>query len=475
MERVDYLGGLRRRWLIIVIATVLGMIGAWLTRSVGPAAAERFEAGSPVLGSTDPTVTNLATLSVLTTLGDVPRRVAESLGYDGDPSNLADHITASPDQGTGILWIVATGASPQQTERLANAFAEQLVASVERERLASATAEAARVQEEMDGLEKEIAKLENRLAGANGTEASLLTAELNAAMEKFGVLSQQDSPADAAAADSPSLRILERASAGPVSAELLGPLSPAARLAIGGALGLLAGLALALILERSDRRIRTRAGAERSFRLPVLAEIPSPSRLDRRAIVDADGRVSPSLQPYRLLAALTTSGAGSNGAPTGNGRPAAPGQLVLVTSPGSAEDKARVVGSLAATYAETGKKVLLVSCDLRRPLVGKLLRVPDGPGLSDALTSGNGRGLLQPYAQSTPLANLKVIPSGEPTENPSRLISSARMLRVLQEARESADIVLVDAPLLSNGEAAYLIADVRCGAPRRARGKDDHR
>jgi Mrp family chromosome partitioning ATPase len=69
--------------------------------------------------------------------------------------------------------------------------------------------------------------------------------------------------------------------------------------------------------------------------------------------------------------------------------------------------------------------------------------------------------LLQPVAQSTPLPNLKVIPSGHPTENPNRLISSDRMLRVLDEARQAADVVLVDAaPLLTGGEAASLLSEV---------------
>lgn len=459
MERVDYLGGLRRRWFIIIAAVALGMLGAWLTRSVGPATGGRFEAATPILGSTDPDVTNLATLSVLTTLGEVPRRVASRLNYEGDPIDLARRITASPDQGTGLLWIAADSSSPQQAQRLANTFASELLAWVDEGRSTTAAETTERVQEEMDEVEKQIDRLENRIAGANAEEVGFLTAERDAAIQHFGLLSQQQAQAaEAAFAPSP-LRILQSAYATPVEGnELLGPLSPAGRLVVGGALGLLAGLALALVLERLDRRIRTRAGAERSFRLPILAEIPSVPRRERRGIVDDDGRLSPTLQPFRLLAAQLGPG-GSNGAPGGNGHRRPPGQVLLVTSPGPAEGKSRVVGSLAASFAESGRRVLVLSCDLRRPLVQRLLRVPDQPGLADALTSGNGKG-LQPYAQNTPLANLKVIPSGHPSDNPNRLISSERMLRVIDEAREAADIVLLDAaPLLAGGDAAYLLPD----------------
>ena len=461
MERVDYLGGLRRRWFIIVAAIALGMLGAWLTRSVGPSTSGRFEAGTPLLGSTDPAITNLATLSALTTLGEVPRRVAKSLGYEGDPANLANRVAASPDQGTGILWVVAEGSSAQQAERLANTFARELVEWVGEGRNSSTATTAEGLQKQIDEQKDVIAELEDRIARANATEVATLTAERDSAIQQYGLLlSEQFAARRETAAPSP-LGILQPASATPIEGEqLLGPLSTAGRLALGGALGLLAGVALALVLERFDRRIRTRAGAERSFRLPVLAEIPSLPRRERRAVVDDDGRVSPALQPFRLLAAQLGPGGGSTGAPGGNGHRAPPGQLLLVTSPGPAEGKSRVVGSLAASYAESGRKVLVVSCDLRRPLVHKLLRAPNEPGLSEALTSGNGSG-LQPFAQRTPLPNLKVIPSGHPTDNPTGLISSDRMLRVLDEARQAADVVLVDAaPLLAGGDATYLLSDV---------------
>jgi capsular exopolysaccharide synthesis family protein len=462
VERVDYLGGLRRRWFIIVAAIAVGMLGAWLTRSVGPSTSGRFEAGTPILGSTDPEITNLATLSALTTLGEVPRRAAESLNYQGDPEDLAKRVAASPDQGIGILWIQADGSTAQQAERVANTFARELVEWVDEGRNSSTEKTAERLQEQMDQQKDDIAELEDRIASANAQEVATLTAQRDAAIQQYSLLlSQHLAAAEDAVAPSP-LNILQPASAAPIEGDqLLGPLSTAGRLAVGGALGLLAGLALALVLERFDRRIRTRAGAEHSFRLPVLAEIPSLRRRERRAIVDEDGRVSPTLQPFRLLAAQLGPGGGSSGPPGGNGHRAPPGQLLLVTSPGPAEGKSRVVGSLAASYAESGRKVLVVSCDLRRPLVHKLLRAPDQPGLSDTLTSGNGSGLLQPVAQSTPLPNLKVIPSGPPTENPNRLISSDRMLRVLDEARQAADVVLVDAaPLLAGGEAASLLSEV---------------
>jgi capsular exopolysaccharide synthesis family protein len=253
--------------------------------------------------------------------------------------------------------------------------------------------------------------------------------------------------------------VLQQASATRVvpEEEFLGSFTPVSRSIAGGALGLLAGLALALLLARFDDRIRTRAGAERSFRLPVLAEIPSVSRRERRTIVGDDGRVSSGVEPFRLLGAVLAQGGGTH-EPKGNGAGSTPSQTILVTSPGSADGKSRVVGNLAAAYAESGKRVLVLSCDFRRPLIHRLFKLANEEGLSDALRSGNGARMLEPVAKSTGLPNLKVVPSGSPTGNPSALLSSERMGRLLDEAREVADVVLLDTPaILADGDAAYLV------------------
>jgi capsular exopolysaccharide synthesis family protein len=232
-------------------------------------------------------------------------------------------------------------------------------------------------------------------------------------------------------------------------------------LVVAGVVGLLLGLALALVVERFDTRIRTKGGAEHSFGLPVLAEIPPLRGRSHGAIIKANGEVSRGAEPLRLLGALLTQGDSTYMSlpDNGNGRRRAP--AILVTSPSMAEGKTSVVARLAMAYSENGKKVLVLSCDFRRPEVHRLFGVSNQPGLSDALMSNDRRGILEYYAQRTALGNLRVVPSGRIPRNPGRLLGSERMRQILEEARSEADIVIVDStPVLANGDVAYLLREV---------------
>jgi non-specific protein-tyrosine kinase len=120
-----------------------------------------------------------------------------------------------------------------------------------------------------------------------------------------------------------------------------------------------------------------------------------------------------------------------------------------------------VIANLAAIYAEVGKKVLVLSCDLRRPAIHGLFGVPNHPGLSDALMSMNGASVLDGRVLQTSLANVSMVPSGKDGAASAGLLGSDHMRRVLEESRTRADVVLMDtAPILVSSEVAPLIAEV---------------
>ncbi|MGH2651829.1 MAG: CpsD/CapB family tyrosine-protein kinase, partial [Actinomycetota bacterium] len=144
---------------------------------------------------------------------------------------------------------------------------------------------------------------------------------------------------------------------------------------------------------------------------------------------------------------------------SGNGVVPGP-QVILVTSPGPGEGKTAVVANLAVTMAEMSQKVLVLSCDLRRPSVHELFGIPNDHGLVDALVSGNSGPVLDRHVQATTL-EIPVVPSGPPPERPSELLGSKKMHTVLEEARGRAQIVLLDtSPILAAGDATYLVPSV---------------
>ncbi len=121
-----------------------------------------------------------------------------------------------------------------------------------------------------------------------------------------------------------------------------------------------------------------------------------------------------------------------------------PIRVLVVTSAIKSEGKTVTVLNLATVMA-TGseKKVVAIDCDLRRPKIHELLGIHSQPGLSELL-----RGEVQAEAvlQKTKVPNLTVLPSGKLPVNPSELIGSSRMSRLLEHLKEKFDFVIFDTP-----------------------------
>jgi capsular exopolysaccharide synthesis family protein len=464
MEQIDYLSGLRRRWWVLVAAVMLGVFAGWATRSVsfGPTGPKRYEASAVILGSSDPNVTNLSTLSVLTTVGPVPRRVAHKLHYPDSPLDLAAKISTSPDQGSGVMWITAQSSTPTGAQQLANAFANQLVAYSIQGRNERSLADARWLRNQMNRLSNQIRQLEGRIASASPAEASLFTAQRDAKIQAYGALVTQYQQVTAGSFEPSSLQVIQRAgSASPVTQEgLFKGVSFSWRLTAGGILGFVLGLILALVIERFDRRIRTRDAAERSFGLPVLAEIPA-GRRDRTPVVKRNGKVSSAAQPLPLLSAILEEGTSRLSGDRGNGSGRHRSQAILVTSPASGDGTSNVVARLATTFASDGKTVLVVSCDFRGSGVHRQFGVSNEHGLSDALSADEGQAFLKRYAVTTAVPNVWIVPSGRPPGNGGSVLGTERMRRILEEARSEVDVVLIEAaPVLADGDAAHLLRTI---------------
>jgi Mrp family chromosome partitioning ATPase len=215
------------------------------------------------------------------------------------------------------------------------------------------------------------------------------------------------------------------------------PSSKKARVALGGLAGLLVGLALALLWERFDTRIRTREQAERVFELPVIGVIPKMSRSQsKRGLVVTDDPVSAAAESFRMIqTALALSG-------RGNSRP----ETILLTSPSRLEGKEVVVANLAASFSEAGSSVVLVaadSFDLSLPaLVGGSIassRLKRGRSTTGGETSDPAAAATRTVIQGVSLLMNGVRPeigNGQ----------AQRHIDMVATARRLADVVLIDTP-----------------------------
>ncbi|MCC7372107.1 MAG: CpsD/CapB family tyrosine-protein kinase [Chloroflexi bacterium] len=132
-------------------------------------------------------------------------------------------------------------------------------------------------------------------------------------------------------------------------------------------------------------------------------------------------------------------------------------KTLLVTSVAPNEGKTVVLANLAAAMAESGRRIVAVDCDLRRPTLHGLFGLTDTPGLTSMVLDEG----LAPPLQATGLSGVSVVAAGPPPPNPSELLASARFGRALDTIAAQGDVILLDAaPVTSVSDAAILAARV---------------
>jgi receptor protein-tyrosine kinase len=135
-------------------------------------------------------------------------------------------------------------------------------------------------------------------------------------------------------------------------------------------------------------------------------------------------------------------------------------KVVMVTSATPGDGKTMTAVNLSLVLSGSyGRRVLLIDADLRRPAIQSLSQMPDTPGLSDALkAAGEHKLAVVPLTD-----NLVLLPAGHAQSDPMSMLTSPRMERILQEAEDRFDWVIVDAPPIGPVADASLLAE-RIGA-----------
>lgn len=118
-------------------------------------------------------------------------------------------------------------------------------------------------------------------------------------------------------------------------------------------------------------------------------------------------------------------------------------RTIVVTSTQPGEGKSTVISNLAVTMAQSGKKVLLIDCDLRKPTIHKKLGVSNKEGLTSVLSKEKG---LDEVIKSTDIKNFYILTSGPIPPNPADLLGSKKMKSLVEELHEFFDVILMDAP-----------------------------
>ena len=224
-----------------------------------------------------------------------------------------------------------------------------------------------------------------------------------------------------------------------------GPFKPRMMLNLlaGLMIGLLGGIASAILFEYLNDTIKTREDVKNKLQVACLGVIPR-QRGQNALIEELDDTKSPVSEAYSaVLAALRFSS--TEGAP----------KAVLMTSANPAEGKSSTALALSQNYARRGERVLLIDADLRRPAFKGSVKAQ---GLTSLLTSDES---IRAHVMSTQHDNLWLLPCGPIAPNPADLLASQRFGDILREAGQNFDRVLIDGPpTLGLADSSFLAAFV---------------
>lgn len=381
---------------------------------------------------------NLSTEVELARSVAVAALAAQDVGFEGRLDDLLEPLDVRAAPETEILVFEYAHPSAAEAQRRTQAFADAYLEFRRDQVVEDLLAASEGVQREIDGLNEQLQSVNRELSrkGVDDATEQVLQGQASSLAAQVAILQQTLT----------NLSPPENLRLGQVVEPASFRLEPAyPNYYLNGAIALLGGLTLgiglALLRDRLDESIRSRGDLEFYAGASVVAVIPRVTKWKKRdpaanALVTVNDPHSAASEAYRSLRTNVLFAASVHDI-----------QALLVTSAHPGEGKTVTTANLGLSLARAGKRVVLVSADLRKPRLNKLFGYPDEPGLTNVLA---GEVTLSEALRWPDIENLRLLPSGTVPANPAELLSSRGLERLLVELRQAADLVLVDsAPVLA--------------------------
>jgi polysaccharide biosynthesis transport protein len=425
----SYLSILRRRkWIVVVtvlVAVAASLVASFLQTPI-------YEAESQIVIQTRSTADPFDQQALSS--GDAEREAATAIEViKSEPvrAEVEKKIGSAPQVSvavvgeTNVISIKARSTDAERATLIANAYAESYVSFKRTQAVNESLAATSQVRARVDDLQKEIDGL------PEGGQRDALISEQAAFKSTLAQMQVRSSISSGGTA------LVSRAEVPttPVEPQKL----RSALLAL--ALGLALGVGIAFAVDHLDDSITNVEALERATGgvVPVIALVPAFSEAKSgrsHSVVSFARQTSAAAEAYRSLrTSVQFMGLDS------------PIRLIQVTSPNPFEGKTTTVANLGVAIAGTGTRVAIVDLDLRRPRLHEVFELDNDKGFTSVLL---GRvsldDALQPIS-GTPVGGLAaVLPAGPVPPNPSELLSSPRVQKLLDELSERVDLVLLDSP-----------------------------
>jgi capsular exopolysaccharide synthesis family protein len=365
-------------------------------------------------------------------------------------------VSASEVGQTNVMAITAISGTPSRASLIANVYATAFVQY--RQAVASNSLTTAEAQ-----LRSQISSIEQQLKSFGSNTTSV---EASALLNQEAVLKEQLAQMQVSGATDTGDVALVTPATTPASPSSPKPTEDAL---LGLVAGLALGLGAAFLRDSFDDRLTSKEATERAGGAPVLAMtplVPTWRRQNPLVVTVAEPK-SPAAESYRSLRTSLQSA-----------RQEQQLRSLVVTSPGASEGKTATLANLGVVFAQAGERVVLVSCDLRRPRIGAFFGLDEQAGLTGVLL--DERTLEETVLAVPGFDRLSLLPAGPVPPNPAELLDSARARDIFTRLRDQYDLVLIDSPpVLPVTDAAILSrhadATLMLAAAGQTRRSDLHR
>jgi polysaccharide biosynthesis transport protein len=215
---------------------------------------------------------------------------------------------------------------------------------------------------------------------------------------------------------------------------------------LGIIMGLFGGVGLALFIEYLDNTIKTPDDIEERYNIPVLATISkSKNKIESLYTVVLDEPSSALSESFKSLRAPILLSSSDS-----------PPKTILVTSMAPKDGKTTIATNLAIAIAESGNKVMLIDCDLRRPMLHKIFGLDNTKGLSTFISGTSDIKIVQDVQPK----NLGIITSGPIPPNPSELLISKRLKDLVHLLKDKFDFIIFDTPPLISVSDTLIVSKI---------------
>ncbi|MDX1437229.1 MAG: polysaccharide biosynthesis tyrosine autokinase [Anaerolineales bacterium] len=439
-----YLAVLRHWAWLLLLATILGGVGGYVSSI---RTTPIYQASTTVLINQAPATQSSEYASLITserlaqtyaqlmTKEPTLERVVDELELEISAGYIRANTSVSPIPDTQLIEVRVEDTTPQRAaliaDALVNVFADYYNEEIQAVRFSESKAN---LEAQLEVANQQIEQTNAQLASISDEALDLEERDrLEAKLAQFrqtyaGLLQSYEQVRVAEAQSTSDIVPVEPASA---SSRPIRP-KTAQNIALGAMVGFMLATGVVILMEALDDTVKGPDDITRHLGLPVLGLIAKVKQNGDGPITAMQPR-SPVAEAFRAL--RTNIQFASVDYPI---------STLLITSPSPKDGKTTVASNLSVALAQSGRKVVVVDTDLRRPTIHRRMKLANRKGLSDLFVQNQVD--INGTMRDSSIPNLSVITSGSLPPNPAELIGSEKMFTLLSEMKDEADIIVLDSP-----------------------------